>query len=154
MSLFAAAPEENHLIEFNAGKCIVEGSWIKPDTRKGKIIMDQGDDQFLHFYWKERGNQAVCEDDFIIFPEEAEFSLVSQCTTGRVYVLKFKTSNDRHFYWMQSTNVDKDQEIADRMNKLISESDNSMNMYSEMDESSSHAEFMRLLSSVENQGTP
>lgn len=35
MSLFATAPRETHLVEFNAGKCIVEGSWIKPDIRKG-----------------------------------------------------------------------------------------------------------------------
>lgn len=35
MSLFATAPTETHLVEFNAGKCIIEGSWIKPDTRKG-----------------------------------------------------------------------------------------------------------------------
>lgn len=35
MSLFATAPTETHLVEFNAGKCIVEGTWIKPDLRKG-----------------------------------------------------------------------------------------------------------------------
>lgn len=35
MSLFATAPAVTHLVHFNAGKCIVEGSWIKPDIRKG-----------------------------------------------------------------------------------------------------------------------
>ncbi|KAI8334156.1 proteasome complex subunit Rpn13 ubiquitin receptor-domain-containing protein [Choanephora cucurbitarum] len=152
MSLFATAPVSRHLVEFNAGKCVVEGSWIKPDTRKGQIYMDQSDDQLLHFYWKERKNQSTPEDDLIIFPDEAEFIKVAQCTTGRVYLLKFKTSNEHHFYWMQSKNDEKDQEVVDRVNELIRDPEANMNMTSEMDESASHAELLRLLNGVENQG--
>ncbi|KAI8087615.1 proteasome complex subunit Rpn13 ubiquitin receptor-domain-containing protein [Gilbertella persicaria] len=152
MSLFNVAPTTKHLVEFNAGKCIVEGSWIKPDTRKGTVYMDQGDDQLLHLYWKERKNQATPEDDLIIFPDEAEFTKVSQCTTGRVYLLKFKTSNERHFYWMQSKNDEKDQETVERVNELIRDPEASMNATSELDESASHAELLRLLNGVGNQG--
>lgn len=39
--------------------------------------------------------------DLIIFPEDCEFKRVNQCTTGRVYVLKFKASTKRLFFWMQ-----------------------------------------------------
>ncbi|CAO3657209.1 unnamed protein product [Mucor hiemalis] len=151
MSLFATAPTETHLVEFNAGKCIIEGSWVKPDTRKGKLYMDQGDDQLLHLYWKERKNQSTPEDNMIIFPDEAEFTKVSQCTTGRVYVLKFKTSQETHFYWMQSKNDEKDQELVERVNELIRDPETNMNASSELDESTSHAELMRLLNGVENQ---
>lgn len=35
MSLFPTAQRNNHLVEFNAGKCIREGDLLKPDTRKG-----------------------------------------------------------------------------------------------------------------------
>jgi len=39
--------------------------------------------------------------DLIIFPDDCEFKRVSQCTTGRVYVLKFKAGSKRLFFWMQ-----------------------------------------------------
>lgn len=35
MSLFPTPQRNNHLVEFNAGKCIEEGTTIKPDVRKG-----------------------------------------------------------------------------------------------------------------------
>ncbi|GAA5800643.1 hypothetical protein HPULCUR_006079 [Helicostylum pulchrum] len=151
MSLFPTAPTETHLVEFNAGKCIVEDSWIKPDTRKGKLYMDQGDDQLLHLYWKERKNNSTPEDDMIIFSEEAEFSKVEECTTGRVYVLKFKTSNETHFYWMQNKNEDNDHALVERVNELISDPETNMNISSELDESASHDELMRLLNDAESQ---
>ncbi|ORE15141.1 adhesion regulating molecule [Rhizopus microsporus] len=98
MSLFPTAQRNNYLVEFNAGKCIREGTTIKPDTRKGVIYLEQ---------------------DFIIFPEEAEFIRVEQCTTGRVYVLKFKSSNQKQFYWMQSKSDEKDSDIVRRVNQVI-----------------------------------
>lgn len=54
---------------------------------------------------------------------------------------------------MQSKNEDKDQELAERVNELIRDPEANMNATSEMDESASHAELMRLLNGVENQGT-
>ena len=39
--------------------------------------------------------------DLIVFPDDCEYKRVSQCTTGRVYVLIFKLSNRRLFFWMQ-----------------------------------------------------
>ncbi|KAL9539750.1 hypothetical protein MBANPS3_010083 [Mucor bainieri] len=141
MNLFQTTPAETHLVQFNAGKCIVDGTWIKPDTRKG----------LLHLYWKERKNQSVAEDDLIIFPDEAEFRQITQCTTGRVYLLQFKTSNERHFYWMQSKTDEKDKEVAERVNELIRDPDANMNAAADLDESSSHAELMRLLNGVESQ---
>ncbi|KAF1797433.1 proteasome complex subunit Rpn13 ubiquitin receptor-domain-containing protein [Mucor lusitanicus] len=151
MNLFQTTPAETHLVQFNAGKCIVDGTWIKPDTRKGQVYMDQGEDRLLHLYWKERKTQSVAEDDLIIFPDEAEFRQITQCTTGRVYLLQFKTSNERHFYWMQSKNDEKDKEVVERVNELIRDPDANMNAASDLDEPSSHAELMRLLNGVESQ---
>lgn len=84
----------------------------------------------------------------IIFPDEAEFTKVSQCTTGRVYLLRFKTSNEQHFYWLQNKKEDKDQEIVERVQELIRDPDEHMN---DIDDASSHAELMRLLNNVESQ---
>lgn len=35
--------------------------------------------------------------DLILFPADAEFVKVSEAAAGRVYVLKFSSSNQRHF---------------------------------------------------------
>lgn len=54
-----------------------------------------------------RRGQALMEtynllfQDLIIFPDDCEFKRVPQCTTGRVYVLKFKAGSKRLFFWMQ-----------------------------------------------------
>lgn len=53
---------------------------------------------------------------------------------------------------MQSKTDEKDKEIAERVNELIRDPDANMNTSSDLDESSSHAELMRLLNGVESQG--
>ncbi|KAF7732373.1 adhesion regulating molecule 1 [Apophysomyces ossiformis] len=116
---FFATPRPAHLVQFNAGKCIREGNLLKPDLRKGVIYMDQSDDQLMHFYWKER-KAAEPEEDLIIFPGEAEFVKVEQCTTGRVYLLDFKSSGQKMFFWMQNK-VDKDAEHVELVNQLIND---------------------------------
>lgn len=55
----------------------------------------------------------------IIFPDDAEFLKVPQCTTGRVFVLKFKTSPRRLFFWSQEAKDDKDDEYVFKINEYI-----------------------------------
>ncbi|ORE05060.1 adhesion regulating molecule [Rhizopus microsporus var. microsporus] len=123
MSLFPTAQRNNYLVEFNAGKCIREGTTIKPDTRKGVIYLEQ---------------------DFIIFPEEAEFIRVEQCTTGRVYVLKFKSSNQKQFYWMQSKSDEKDSDIVRRVNQVIDDPSSAAEQNGF--DNSAQSDFMQILS--------
>ncbi|RUO95706.1 Adrm1b protein, partial [Jimgerdemannia flammicorona] len=122
MSLFPTPPRQKHLVEFKAGKCTREGNLLKPDLRKGLVYMDQSDDSLMHFYWKDRKTNIV-EDDLIIFPEEAEFVRVTECTTGRVYLVKFKSSNRKLFFWMQDKSDEKDEEHATKVNRLINSPD-------------------------------
>ncbi|ORZ18988.1 proteasome complex subunit Rpn13 ubiquitin receptor-domain-containing protein [Absidia repens] len=136
---------EKHLVQFNAGKCIREGSKLKPDLRKGMIYMDQGDDQLMRFYWKERKSNSVPEDDLIIFPDEAELLPVPECTTGRVIVLKYKTSSQRLFYWMQKRDDDMDDSVIKRVNHLINDPSSALDD-SQMDmDSSDHNIEMELM---------
>ncbi|PKY37764.1 adhesion regulating molecule [Rhizophagus irregularis] len=117
-SLFPTpVPRRKYPVEFKAGKLKRDGNtnWLKADERKGL-----GDDQLMHFYWKDRKNNAV-EDDLILFPEEAEFIRVEQCTTGRVYLLNFKSSSRKLFFWMQDAKDDKDEENVAKVNRLIND---------------------------------
>ncbi|CAG8710877.1 8309_t:CDS:2, partial [Dentiscutata erythropus] len=115
-SLFPTpVPRRKYPVEFKAGKLIREENMLKADERKGLIYMDQGEDQLMHFYWKDRKTGKL--DDAY----EAEFTRVEQCTTGRVYLLHFKSSNQKLFFWMQDAKDDKDEENANKVNRLLND---------------------------------
>lgn len=89
-----------HLVEVRAGKMNLKGHMVYPDKRKGLLYVYQSDDSLMHFCWQDR-TSGVVEDDLIIFPEDCEYIKVPQCTTGRAYLLKFKSSNRKFFFWLQ-----------------------------------------------------
>ncbi|XP_037947796.1 proteasomal ubiquitin receptor ADRM1 homolog isoform X2 [Teleopsis dalmanni] len=107
-----------NLVEFRAGKMNMVGKMVHPDTRKGLVYMSQGDDGLMHFCWKDRTTGKV-EDDLIVFPDDFEYKRVDACKTGRVYVLKFKTSSRRLFFWIQEPKTDKDDDNCRRVNELL-----------------------------------
>uniref|UniRef100_A0A3P9A9Z5 Uncharacterized protein n=1 Tax=Esox lucius TaxID=8010 RepID=A0A3P9A9Z5_ESOLU len=107
-----------YLVEFRAGKMTLKGSTVTPDKRKGTVYVQQTDDSLIHFCWKDRGSGNV-DDDLIIFPDDCEFKKVSQCTTGRVFVLKFKAGSKRLFFWMQEPKSDKDEEYCRKVNEYL-----------------------------------
>ncbi|XP_053308879.1 proteasomal ubiquitin receptor ADRM1 [Spea bombifrons] len=107
-----------YLVEFRAGKMSLKGSTVTPDKRKGLVYIQQTDDSLIHFCWKDRTSGNV-EDDLIIFPDDCEFKRVAQCTTGRVFVLKFKAGSKRLFFWMQEPKADKDEENCRKVNEYL-----------------------------------
>jgi len=113
----AARNQSKSLVEFRAGKMNLNLStkMVSPDKRKGLLSVLQSDDQLMHLQWKDRTSGTI-EDDLIIFPDDVEFKAVPACTTGRVFVLKFKTSNKRMFFWMQEPKSDKDEEFCKKVN--------------------------------------
>merc|ERR1711936_610942 len=113
----AARNQSKSLVEFRAGKMNLNLStkMVSPDKRKGLLSVLQSDDQLMHLQWKDRTTGTI-EDDLIIFPDDVEFKPVPACTTGRVFVLKFKTSNKRMFFWMQEPKADKDEEFCKKVN--------------------------------------
>lgn len=106
------------LVEFRAGKMNMVRKMVHPDTRKGLVYLTQSEDGLIHFCWKDRTTGEV-EDDLITFPDDFEFKRVDQCKTGRVYVLKFKTSTRRMFFWMQEPKTDKDEDLCRRVNDTM-----------------------------------
>ncbi|XP_034028916.1 proteasomal ubiquitin receptor ADRM1-like [Thalassophryne amazonica] len=107
-----------YLVEFRAGKMTMKGTTVTPDKRKGQVYIQQTDDSLIHFCWKDRTTGNV-DDDLIIFPDDCEFKRVNQCTTGRVYVLKFKAGSKRLFFWMQEPKPDKDEEYCRKVNEYL-----------------------------------
>ena len=107
-----------NLLEFKAGKMTQKDKMVHPDTRKGVIYVYKSEDSLTHFCWKDRSTGEVV-DDLIIFPDDADFSRVKQCTTGRVYIMKFRSSNRRFFCWMQEPKEDKDEEYCKKVNEIL-----------------------------------
>ncbi|XP_014252987.1 proteasomal ubiquitin receptor ADRM1 [Cimex lectularius] len=112
----AARGQNKNLVEFKAGKMTMQGKTVHPDKRKGLVYVYQSDDSLMHFCWKDR-TTGVVEDDLIIFPEDVEFKKVPQCTTGRVYILKFKSR--KLFFWVQEPKTDKDDENCHKVNEVL-----------------------------------
>jgi len=107
-----------HLVDFRAGKMYMKGQMVHPDKRKGQVYIYQADDSLMHFCWKDRTTGTV-EEDLIVFPDDCEYKKVAQCTTGRVFVLKFKSSNRKLFFWMQEPKTDKDEENVRKINDIL-----------------------------------
>jgi len=106
------------LVSFRAGKCTFANNTVTPIPKKGLVQLTQTPDSLIHFQWKDRASGTL-EDDLIIFPEEAAFSKVAKGTTGRVFILKFKTSDRKIFFWMQEPKDDKDKEYEEKINQYI-----------------------------------
>lgn len=125
MSMFApqssAVSDITGLHSFKAGKLDrVEGTnRVKADPRKGLVYLQEVD-ELLHFYWKDRSTGSV-EDDLIIFPDEAEFVKVVESPSGRVFALKFSSSSQIIFFWMQEKDASKYEADMTRVNELIAD---------------------------------
>ena len=115
-------PNPRALVQFKAGKMTLNPSdkMVTADKRKGLVIVEQTDDHLMHFKWKERGKDANkdAEDDLIIFPDDVEFKKVA-CTDDRVFILKFKSSSRKMFFWMQEPKDDKDEDLAKKVNDYL-----------------------------------
>ncbi|KAK4036179.1 hypothetical protein OUZ56_028245 [Daphnia magna] len=121
MSLFSnssSRSQSKNLVEFRAGKMTMRGNMVHPDKRKGLVYIHQSSDSLIHFCWKDRQSGNV-EDDWIIFPDDCEYVRVPQCTTGRVFLLKFKSSNKKTFFWMQEPKTDKDETYCRKVNEYL-----------------------------------
>ncbi|KAL1677883.1 proteasome complex subunit Rpn13 ubiquitin receptor-domain-containing protein [Schizophyllum commune] len=111
------------LLAFKAGRALRrEGTnFVDPSPIKGAVLLVRGDDELLHFIWKNRTTNNV-EEDLILFPGDASFVKVGQAG-GRVYVLKFSSSDQRHFFWMQDASAARDEEFVSNLNRLLEDPD-------------------------------
>ncbi|CAG8957602.1 hypothetical protein HYFRA_00010468 [Hymenoscyphus fraxineus] len=101
------------IITFKAGRCELDQSSqpykVKADPTPGYIYL-YSEDELVHFCWRERSKSMTDEDnlDLVMFPTDGHFQPYSQPdqpaskTNGRIFVLKFSSSSQRHLFWLQS----------------------------------------------------
>merc|ERR1719247_4085894 len=62
----------------------------------------------MHFQWMEREKNETAIDLIVI--NDAYLEKIEKCKTGRVYLLRFTSSEKKLFFWMQEPKSDKDDE--------------------------------------------
>ncbi|KAK2465227.1 hypothetical protein APHAL10511_002581 [Amanita phalloides] len=112
------------ILAFKAGRALRRSgsNVIVPNPTKGAIMLTRGDDELLHFIWKNRINDQI-EEDLILFPTDASFERVPQASSGRIYVLRFSSSGQQHFFWMQDASSARDEEFVNNVNGLLQDVD-------------------------------
>ncbi|EKG16681.1 26S proteasome complex ubiquitin receptor subunit Rpn13 [Macrophomina phaseolina MS6] len=106
------------LITFKAGKCEVDTSsepWkVKAIPTPGYIYLYIGD-ELCHFCWRPRSASVNDPElDLLMIPGDGSFvpytgkednsdsENLKSPTDGRIFVLKFSSSSQRHLFWLQS----------------------------------------------------
>ncbi|KAK0734939.1 proteasome complex subunit Rpn13 ubiquitin receptor-domain-containing protein [Lasiosphaeria miniovina] len=102
------------IITFKAGICDVDQSSkpykIKPDPKPGYVYL-YNEDELIHFCWRARDVPLdQPELDLVMVPTDGHFVTYntrnpaepSSKTNGRIFVLKFTSSSQRHLFWLQS----------------------------------------------------
>jgi 26S proteasome regulatory subunit N13 len=112
-----AATPQYHL-EFKAGRLTQSGTRVTADPRKGVVQVSTSPEGILQVQHRERVSGNLI-DEALLFEGSATFERVPQCTTGRVYVLKFVGSSRRMFFWIQEPSEAKDAENCAKLNELI-----------------------------------
>ena len=105
-------------VEFKAGRMDWDGRMVTADKRKGKILLyTSEDDQLTHFQWMDRDKNEVVTDLIVI--NDAYMERIQKCTTGRVYILRFTSSDKKMFFWMQEPSEEKDEDNIKKFNEAI-----------------------------------
>ena len=101
------------LITFKAGRCSTVGRKIQPDATPGYLYLYTGaEDELIHFCWRPRSApSSEPEEDLLMIPGDATFTPlvkergaedVRSPTNGRIFVLKFSSSGEKRYFWMQA----------------------------------------------------
>ena len=99
------------LITFKAGQCIASGRKVTPVQTPGYLYLYSEDD-LIHLCWRPRHQPATePEIDLITIPGDATFTPlvkepgaedVRSPTNGRIFVLRFSSSGEKMYFWMQA----------------------------------------------------
>lgn len=91
---------------------------VTPRPGAGHIIVSKDStDPYYSFAWEPRDGFIPTEEigarePLLLIPGDASWVHVKKCTSGRVFALKFESSDKREFFWMQTKNGSKDKNLA------------------------------------------
>ena len=94
-----------------------DGRIVKPERRKGLIRVVKDAQGMKMFQWCDADSKNPI-DSFYVFPDDTKFEKVKQ-TKDRVYLLEFKSTQQRYFYWMQESDSSKDEENAKKVHNSL-----------------------------------
>lgn len=95
-----------------------DGKKVTADKRKGKIILYTSEEETLtHIQWVDREKNDTALDLIVI--NDAYFQKVEKVKDGRVYLLRFTTSDKKLFFWMQEPKEDGDAELIKKFNESV-----------------------------------
>jgi 26S proteasome regulatory subunit N13 len=126
------------IIQFKAGKVEYdeETKQCTPERGTGliKVAKNPEDPMLYSFIWEPRGNYKTvagpdARDELLLFPGDAQWKHVKQCTTGRVFALTFKSSGQKLIFWMQNPTDGEnpgdlsaeDKRLSESLQKLLEE---------------------------------
>ncbi|KAK8042016.1 hypothetical protein PG993_006539 [Apiospora rasikravindrae] len=102
------------IITFKAGICDIDSSQkpykVTAKPEPGYVYLYSEDD-LIHFCWRKRSDPLDNPElDLVMVPTDGHFvphesdkqTHASSKTNGRVFVLKFMSSSQRHIFWLQS----------------------------------------------------
>ncbi|KDQ20870.1 hypothetical protein BOTBODRAFT_26890 [Botryobasidium botryosum FD-172 SS1] len=112
------------LYSVKAGRAVrrANTNFVDPQDAKGLISLSRSADGLLHFFWKNRATGAN-EIDLITFPGDASIARVSGIQGGRVFVLKFSSSDHRYFFWLQDADTSLDEQHLANLNGFLENPD-------------------------------
>lgn len=101
-----ALTDSQTLLAFKAGRSFRRANTNSVDAQqtKGALILSTGDEGLLRLLWKERPSGDIHEE-LMLFPGDASFEKVSQDRSGKTYVLKFESSDHKHFVRLPSVRL-------------------------------------------------
>ncbi|EGG21217.1 adhesion regulating molecule family protein [Cavenderia fasciculata] len=110
-------------IEFKAGKAQLENKQITSHGEKGSLKFELAD-ELIVVTWTSREEKGGSEDQqFYSVPGELEFIKVKSCADGRMYYLKFTSSDQKEFFWLQESDPADDTKLEETIKQIISGED-------------------------------
>lgn len=108
------------VLSFSAGYATYDESTktVTPRPGPGKITITKNPEEpYYSFKWEPRDgfeptDHVSATDIDLLIPGDAKWIHCKNCTTGRVFVLKFNSSDRKEFFWMQSRTDAKDRNVA------------------------------------------
>ena len=122
----AATRSPAPLVSFKAGKMRatpVENRFrVEADDQRGQLQLEKGIDGATHLIWKDRQTLQSALD-LLVFPGDQTLAKVDTGRAAdRVYLLSFKDSSSRRFFfWMQEPDQSKDEERVREFNRQMNE---------------------------------